>query len=174
MNKKTIPFAIALSVYDIPLSFYKDNNIKHVLLDLDNTLASYKEKTPSLKTKELINSLKNLGLSVAIASNNTSERVHNFAKELDISAYCALRKPFAGPLKKVIKKEGFKQEETILIGDQILTDVYAGNKAGIRVILTKPLTPLDPPWTKINRLLSKRKMEKLYKEPYKSMWKEIL
>ena len=78
MNKKAIPFAIALSVYDIPLSFYKDNNIKHVLLDLDNTLASYKEKTPSLKTKELINSLKNLGLSVAIASNNTSERVHNF------------------------------------------------------------------------------------------------
>lgn len=174
MNKKAIPFAIATSAYDIPLSFYKENNIKHILFDLDNTLASYKEKVPSDKAKELIKRLKENGLSVAIASNNTSERVHNFAKELDIPAYCALRKPFAGPLKKVIEKEKLNKNETVLIGDQILTDVYAGNKAGIRVILTKPLTPLDPPWTKINRVLARGKMRKLYKEPYKSQWKEII
>ncbi len=174
MNKRAIPFAIAKSVYDIPLSFYKENGIKHILLDLDNTLASYKEKRPSLKTKELIKKLKEAGLSVAIASNNTNERVHNFAKELEIPAYCALRKPFAGPLKKLMKKENLEQSSTVLIGDQILTDVYAGNRAGIRVILTKPLTPLDPPWTKINRFLSRNKMKKLYKEPYKSKWKEIV
>ncbi len=174
MNKKAIPFAIAKSVYKIPLSFYAENGIKHILLDLDNTLASYKEKTPSKETKELIKTLKDAGLSVAIASNNTNERVHNFAKELGIPAYCAMKKPFSGPLKKVIEKESFNPNETILIGDQILTDVYAANGAGIRAILCKPLTPLDPPWTKINRFLAKGKMRKLYKKPYINMWKEIL
>lgn len=174
MKNKAIPFAIATSVYQIPISFYIDNGIKHILLDLDNTLASYKDKSPSKETKDLIQNLKNNGLSVAIASNNTSERVHNFAKELDIKAYCNMKKPFAGPLKKVIMNEGFNPNETVLIGDQILTDVYAANKAGIRAILCKPLTPLDPPWTRVNRFLARGKMKKLYKEPYKHMWKEIL
>ena len=54
MNKKAIPFAIASSVYEIPFSFYKENGIKHILLDLDNTLACYKDKLPSEKTKKLI------------------------------------------------------------------------------------------------------------------------
>ena len=174
MKNKAIPFAIAKSVYQIPISFYINNGIKHVLLDLDNTLASYKDKLPSEETKKLIQSLKDAGLSVAIASNNTNERVRNFAKELGINAYCDMRKPFAGPLKKVIQKEGFNPDETTLIGDQILTDVYAANKAGIKAILCMPLTPLDPPWTRINRFFAKGKMKKLYKEPYKHMWKEIL
>lgn len=173
MNKLAIPYAIAKSAYDIPLSFYKENGIKHILFDLDNTLASYKDDKPNEKTKELVISLKKEGIHVSIASNNTSKRVHTFAKDLDIPAYCALRKPFAGPLKKLLKREGMNPNETFLIGDQILTDVYAGNKAGIRVILCMPLTKLDPPWTKVNRFLSKMKMKQLYKEPYKNMWKGI-
>lgn len=173
MNKLAIPYAIAKSVYEIPLSFYKENGIRHILLDLDNTLASYKEERPSERTKKLVNSLKGNGIHVAIASNNTNKRVHTFAKELGIPAYCALKKPFAGPLKKLMQKENINPNCALLIGDQILTDVYAGNRVGIKVVLCHPLTELDPPWTKINRFLSKRKMKQLYKEPYKNMWKGI-
>lgn len=173
MNKKAIPFAIASSVYNIPFSFYKENGIQNILLDLDNTLACYKDKFPSQKTKDFISSLKENGFRVAIASNNTNKRVLEFAKELEIPAYCALRKPFPGPLKTLLKKEGLSKKNTVLIGDQILTDVYAGNGAGIKVILTKPLTKLDPPWTRVNRFLSKRKMKQLYQEPYKQLWREI-
>ena len=64
MNKKAIPFAIASSVYEIPFSFYKENGIKHILLDLDNTLACYKDKLPSEKTKKLIQSLKENGYCI--------------------------------------------------------------------------------------------------------------
>ena len=173
MNKKAIPFAIASSVYEIPFSFYKENGVKHILLDLDNTLACYKDKFPSEKTKKFIQSLKENGFEVAIASNNTSKRVLDFAAEFKIPAYCALRKPFSGPLKSLMKREGFSKEDTILIGDQILTDVYAANGAHIRAILCKPLTKLDPPWTRVNRFLSKRKMKQLYQEPYKKLWREI-
>lgn len=173
MNKKAIPFAIASSVYEIPFSFYKENGIKHILLDLDNTLACYKDKLPSEKAKKLIQSLKENGYEVAIASNNTNKRVLEFAKELGIPAYCALRKPFSGPLKSLMRKEGFSKEDTVLIGDQILTDVYAANGAGVRAILCKPLTELDPLWTRVNRFFSKKKMKQLYQEPYKKLWREI-
>ncbi len=173
MNKKAIPFAIAKNAYSIPVSFYKENNIKNVLFDLDNTLACYKDKEPSKETFALIESLKKEGIFVAIASNNTNKRVLDFSKELNIPAYCALKKPFSGPLKKLLEKESLKIEETVLVGDQILTDVYAANGAGIRAILCYPLTKLDPIWTRINRILSKGKMKKLYKEPYKNMWRAI-
>ena len=171
MNKKAIPFAIFKSVYDIPLSFYKENGIKYVLLDLDNTLVSYKEKKPNPRVHSLIDSLKENGIHIAIASNNTNKRVLDFASDLGINAYCALKKPFSGPLKKVMKKEGIEPKEALLIGDQILTDVYAGNGAGIKVVLTLPLTRLDPPWTKINRFLSKGKVKQLLKDEYKYLWR---
>jgi len=174
MNKKAVPFAIAKSAYDIPLSFLEENKIKVVLFDLDNTLASYKEKAPSKRTFQLIDSLKKAGIFVAIASNNTNNRVKEFAKDLGIPAYCNLKKPFSGPLKKLLQREHFNPAETALIGDQIMTDTFAGNGAGIRVILTHPLTKIDPIWTKINRFLAKGKAKKLYQEPYRSMWKEIL
>ena len=61
MNKKAIPFAIASSVYEIPFSFYKENGIKHILLDLDNTLACYKDKLPSEKTKKFIQTTPDAG-----------------------------------------------------------------------------------------------------------------
>lgn len=173
MNKLAIPFAIAKSVYAIPLSYYKDNGIECIFLDLDNTLASYKDKIPSQEAKDLIKSLKEAGLKVAIASNNTSKRVNDFAEDLRIPAYCNLRKPFGGPLKKVMEKEKIDPNKTVLIGDQIMTDVYAGNRAGIKVILCNPLTELDPIWTKINRFLGKGKMTKLYQKPYIDLWKGI-
>ncbi len=173
MNKKAIPFAIAKNAYSIPVSFYKKNGIKNVLFDLDNTLACYKDKDAPEITLKLVEALKKEGIFVAIASNNTNKRVLDFSKELNIPAYCALKKPFSGPLKRLLEKEGLKKEETVLVGDQILTDVYAANGAGIRAILCYPLTKLDPIWTKINRILSKGKMKKLYKKPYKDMWRAI-
>lgn len=173
MNKRAIPYAMAESAYAIPLSFYKDNGIKVVLFDLDNTLSSFKDAKPSERTLKLIANLKENGIFCAIASNNTSKRVETFAKDLGIPAYCNLKKPFAGPLKKLIKREGFTKEGTVLIGDQILTDTYAGNGAGIRVILTKPIVAYDPIWTRVNRFLSKRTLKKLYEEPYRSQWRII-
>lgn len=173
MNKLAIPFAIAKSVYDIPLSYYKDNGIEYIFLDLDNTLASYKDKTPSKEAKDLIEAMKLEGYKVAIASNNTNKRVTDFAKDLNIPAYCNLRKPFGGPLKKVMEKEHIDPAKAMLIGDQIMTDVYAGNRAGIKVVLCEPLTKLDPIWTKINRFLGKGKMKRLYEKPYKDMWKRV-
>ena len=76
-------------------------------------------------------------------------------------------------IEKYLSYPKFSKEDTVLIGDQILTDVYAANSAGIRAILCKPLTELDPLWTRVNRFLSKKKMKQLYQEPYKKLWREI-
>lgn len=170
MNKRKLPWKIASDIYSIPLSFFKEEGIENILLDLDNTLASYKDKKPSKRTIDLIDSYLKAGFKVAIASNNTNERVKEFAKELGIPAYCGLAKPFSGPLKKMIAKEGFDKEKTVLIGDQIMTDAKAANKAGIKSILTMPIAPIDPIWTRINRFLSKSIIKKLKTSEYEYLW----
>ena len=39
--KKLIPDFYCKNIFEIPLSFYKDNSIKYILSDLDNTLDGY-------------------------------------------------------------------------------------------------------------------------------------
>ena len=39
--KRLIPDYYCKSIFDIPMSFFKENNITHVFSDLDNTLDAY-------------------------------------------------------------------------------------------------------------------------------------
>lgn len=149
------PDFLCSSVYDIPFSFYEDRGIAFILLDLDNTLASYLDKAPSDKTKRWIKELKGKGIRPIIASNNTSRRVHDFASSLEIEHFSSLRKPFTKRLLKILREKGLKIEEGALIGDQLLTDVQAGKGAGLLTILSDPLVKEDGPWTKINRVLER-------------------
>jgi len=167
--KKTpnwFPTYRANSIFEIPLSFYAEHGIKVVLSDLDNTLDDYRVQTPSPRTRELIENLKKAGIEFYIASNNTSKRVSVYAESLGIKVFSGLMKPFSGPLKKLIQNEGFKKEEVVLIGDQVLTDVKAGNGAGIMTILTEPISKGDIIWTRFNRVFEKKKRKKILSETY--------
>lgn len=164
--KRWIPTYRAKSIYDIPISFYKENNIKIILSDLDNTLDAFNVKEPSQRTFNLVKDLTEAGITIMIASNNTWKRVHGYADKLGIRAVCRLHKPSGKYLKRFIESQKFNFDDVVLIGDQVLTDLYAGSGAGIRTVLTEPICPLDPPWTKVNRILEKTRRKKIYKMPY--------
>lgn len=172
MNKIFIPTHLAKSIYSLSPETLKSLNIKTVLSDLDNTLASFRSKDADEKTLEYINNLKENGIAFYIASNNTSERVRRFASTLGIKTLSGLRKPLSRKLKKLLKSEGLDPETTVLIGDQIMTDVIAGNGAGIRTILCDKLVKEDPPWTKFNRLFEKGKRKKIVEQELSKYIKE--
>jgi len=176
MAKKKIwvPTYQASSIYDIPMSFFLEKGITTVLSDLDNTLDAYNIKDPNPRAFELVKKFKEASIAFYIASNNTSKRVKRYAASLGVDAFCGLRKPFSGPLKRTIKKQGFDVTKTVLIGDQVLTDVIAGNGAGIITILTEPISKDDAPWTRVNRILERGKRKKLKKEPYNSKERVII
>ncbi|MBZ4668522.1 MAG: YqeG family IIIA-type phosphatase, partial [Defluviitaleaceae bacterium] len=58
--------------------------------------------------------------------------------------------------------------ETALIGDQIFTDVWGGNKAGIKTILVVPVSERDEWVTKIKRGLE-RIVIKIYERQRKKV-----
>ena len=71
-------------VTDVDIAFLQKNDIKAVLLDIDNTLSPHGAILPYDGVCEWINNLKNSGIKVTIISNNKEKRVRLFAENLKI------------------------------------------------------------------------------------------
>ena len=171
MNKANIPYRHATSAFEVDPSFFLNLGIKVVLCDLDNTLAFYGSSAPTPECRAWVCKMKNAGIEVYICSNGLGKRVAKFGAALNVPCAFFMRKPNPKPLLSLLKEKGWNKEEVILIGDQIQTDVLAGNRAGIKVLLTEPLGKKEPPWTKWNRLFDKPKRRKLNKKGMLISWR---
>lgn len=155
MFKAFIPFAHALSVYEIEPEFFTKHGVKTLFIDLDNTLDSYKACDPKPETKEMIARLIKAGITPVVISNNKGKRVGSYVEQLGIDYVFSARKPFATKIKKYISEHNLDKSEVMLVGDQMMTDVLAAHGAGIRVVLTEKIVKEDQWTTHINRLFDR-------------------
>lgn len=155
MFKKFVPFAHAKSIYEIDPEFFVRNGVKTLFVDLDNTLDSYKSRKPKEHTINYINKLKAAGIEPVIISNNKPHRVCGFADKAGIEYLASAHKPGAKRIKQEIARRGRTNNEVMLVGDQMMTDVLAAYKAKIRVVLTEKVVKEDQWTTHINRLFDR-------------------
>ena len=153
--KSFIPFAHAQSIYEIDPEFFKRNGVKTLFIDLDNTLDSYKARVPQERTINMVNKIKETGVIPVIISNNRPERVSGYANALGIEFLASARKPFSKRIKKELAKRNLTNEEVMLVGDQMMTDVQAARGAKIRVVLTEKIVKEDQWTTHINRIFDR-------------------
>lgn len=173
MLKIRVPFAHASSIYDIDVAFYKKLGIKYVLSDLDNTLDSYKTKLPSSRAIELKNKLKENDIELVIISNNTGKRVSLYSNELGVRYLSAVGKPFASKLLRKLNENNIDKNCSIMIGDQVVTDITCANRARIKSVLTDKLVKEDQPTTRINRLLDRPLRKALKRKHLLKDWREF-
>ena len=143
------------SVEDITIDLLNKNNIKGLILDIDNTLIDYDKNLPE-GIINWCNNLKAEGIKMCILSNtNKVEKVKKVAKKLDLEYRYFAHKP---------KKKGFYEAKEILkleneniavVGDQVFTDVLGGNRCNMFTILTVPIDERDILLTKIKRPFEK-------------------
>lgn len=126
-------------ITDIDIAFFIENKFNCVLLDVDNTLTTHGHPEPYEKVPEWINALKENNLKIYIVSNNTNKRVAPFAKKLGIGYIGNAAKPFSFRIKKSISRLNCNRENTVLIGDQLFTDILCGKCAKIKTVLVKPI-----------------------------------
>lgn len=158
------PDAYYKNIYTINYDKLRDNNIKCLLFDLDNTCIPYTECKPNKKLKELFDKLQNDGFKVIIFSNSPRSRLEPFKRELRIDCCANAGKPRKKNFLKVIKTYNLDLSEIAMIGDQLVTDIYGANKVGIMTILVNPMSDIDMPFTKIYRFIEKRKISKMSKK----------
>lgn len=173
MLKCRIPFAHASSIYDIDVSFYKKLGIKYVLSDLDNTLDSYKTKLPSNKAVELKKILQENEIELIIISNNTGKRVSTYSDALGIRYLSSVGKPFATKLLKKLAENKIDIDKSIMIGDQVVTDITCANRANIKSVLTDKLVKEDQWTTRFNRLFDRPLRKALKRKHLLKDWREI-
>ncbi len=155
MFKKFIPYAHASSIYEIPVDFYQQNNVRFLLIDLDNTLDSYRSQVPTERAQQLVLDLKKVNVEPIVISNNCCKRVSKYAELLKVECLYSAKKPFSYKIKRYLKKREIKNTETMLVGDQIITDVLAGRGVRIRVVLTEKIVKEDQWTTRFNRLFDR-------------------
>lgn len=173
MRKNKLPFCHAKTIYELPIDFFKKLKVKYLLVDLDNTLDSYKTKIPSKKAIALKHNLDSEGIELIIISNNRGKRVSRYANALHVRFLSGARKPFSFKLRKFILINKINKDETMMIGDQLLTDVKCGIGAGLRVILVDKLVKEDQWTTRFNRLLDNPKRRRLLKKGYLRSWRSV-
>lgn len=146
--------------YEATAEFLISKGIKGIVLDVDNTLEPYENPMPTERVVAWLDSLKQNGISAAIVSNNDSERISLFNKELGLPAYSKAGKPFKKYVICAMSDMGTTPENTILMGDQVFTDVWAAHNAGIPAILVPPIKDKTDLLTRFKRLLEKPVLKK--------------
>lgn len=159
--KKYIPYMYAKNVFKINYNKLKQNGIKCLLFDLDNTLVEAKSSNPSTEIKNLLNKLSK-DFKIIIISNSPTKRLKKINNILKVDFYAFSLKPLKRNFKKVIKDNKFSNDEIVLIGDQFMTDVLGGNRMKIKTILVDPLSS-DLVYTKLNRVIENKIIKKLNK-----------
>ena len=137
--------------------------IKGIILDIDNTLEPYENEAPGEKVVSWLNSLSEKGIRAAIVSNNEKKRVELFNKDLKLPAYYKAKKPFKKNLLRAMADMNTTPNETLLMGDQVFTDVWAAHNAKIKAILVPPIKDKRDIFTRFKRLLEKPILKKYEK-----------
>ncbi|HZK10921.1 MAG TPA: YqeG family HAD IIIA-type phosphatase [Atribacterota bacterium] len=144
------------SVYNIDLmKLKKIKNIKGIIVDLDNTLVAWGKKEVSQKMIDWVKEVKKLGLKICIVSNTNSKRVAEFSKIFNIPYHSKYFKPFSIAFNNGLKILDTKKAETVVIGDQIFTDILGGNRLKLLTILVVPIAKKDSIGTFLHRNIEK-------------------
>ena len=159
------------SVFQIDIEKLANSGFKGIITDLDNTLVGLDVKTPTKEIQEWFKKANDLGLTITIVSNNNEKRVSGFSKDLDVDFIFKARKPMGRAFKKAIQHMNIKPEETIVIGDQMLTDVLGGNNNGLYTIMVVPVKKTDGFLTRLNRIIERRLLNYFKRKGYIT-WEE--
>ncbi|MEH7343792.1 YqeG family HAD IIIA-type phosphatase [Bacillus sp. JJ1532] len=151
MLKQFLPDQHVRSIFEITPEKLKEYGIKGIITDLDNTLVEWDRPNATPKLINWFEEMKNSNVMITIVSNNNDNRVRSFSEPLNIPFIPLARKPLGRAFNRALLEMGLKKEETVVIGDQLLTDVLGGNRSGFRTILVVPVAQTDGFITRFNR-----------------------
>lgn len=161
MFKKLYPTKYLDSSYSIDYEQLYRSGIRGLIYDIDNTLVEHGMPATERAIK-LFEQLRSIGFDTCLISNNKEPRVKPFADAVGSKYVYDAHKPSRKNYIRAMELMGTNTGNTYFIGDQIFTDVYGANRAGIPSILVKPIHPKEE-----IQIVLKRKLEKIVLFCYK-------
>ena len=174
------PNLFCKDVTEITIEILRKNNIKGLILDVDNTLIDY-HRNLDQKINKWVDNLKKENIKFCIVSNsNNHEKVKKVSEELDIPYFYFAKKPFKRGFLKAKNKmnlndkivveevvEDLNEVNIAVVGDQVLTDVLGANRCNMFSILVEPINEKDIFITKVKRPIERCIMNRYFKKMQK-------
>ena len=88
-------------------------------------------------------------------SNNREPRVTPFANALKTLYVYKAGKPKRRGYEEGMRRMGTQRSNTLFVGDQLFTDVWGANRAGMHSILVKPMNPKEEIQIVVKRYVEK-------------------
>jgi len=150
------------SIFLIPYQELWQKKIRGLIFDIDNTLTPFDKQLPPSKVVALLKRLERMGFRICLLTNNTNGRLKRFNANLNLDGFANAAKPLARGVRKSMEKMGTSPAHTAIIGDQLLSDIWAGKNARITTILVKPMTERDFFFVHAKRVIERLLLRKYF------------
>lgn len=150
------PWRRERAITDVDVDELAASGVRCVLFDRDNTVVPRDTGMAPADVMDWICRVREAGIALCMVSNNFhSQQVEASAAELGCAVVHHAMKPAPFAVRRALALVGVEASEAVLIGDQVFTDVMAGNLAGVRTILVEPQSTSDLWYTHIFRVFER-------------------
>lgn len=150
------PWRRERAITDVDVDELATSGVRCVLFDRDNTVVPRDTGVAPESVMDWICRVREAGIALCMVSNNFhSQQVEASAAELGCAVVHHAMKPAPFAVRRALALVGVDASEAVLIGDQVFTDVMAGNLAGVRTILVEPQSTSDLWYTHIFRVFER-------------------
>ncbi len=171
MKPDLIPNYWAPRFEDIDFSFVLNEKRRYLCVDLDNTLLPQKGHQVTDSVLQCLESLRQQQAfeDICLISNvmlpgHRVSRLYRLAEVMAIKhvvpCYFWNRKPGFQPFSKALSLLKAKPEETVMVGDQIFSDIVGGNRSGLFTVWLDPIS--SDHWSTL--ITGRRRREQVLKQ----------
>ena len=125
------------SIKDINYKYLKEHNYKNIIFDIDNTIMPVNDINVEKELIDFMNTLKK-DFNICILSNNGDWRVNPVKEKLEVLGFANAKKPSKYAYDKALELLHSNAENTVMVGDQMLSDIVFANRYKLYSILVEP------------------------------------
>ncbi|CAP18432.1 Had superfamily phosphatase, subfamily IIIa [Candidatus Phytoplasma mali] len=128
------------NIFKIPYDLFLSQGFKGIFFDLDNTLMCYSDKNLSNFTKKFLQKI-NEKFKIVIVSNASKKKLQKICNNDFLYVYLNIfcKKPSLFGFKHALKLINLPFNQVLMVGDQLITDIWGAHKMKIKSILVKPI-----------------------------------
>jgi len=127
----------------------------HVLLDMDNTVLSRATHDVPSDVSSWIAKAREAGIEFCLLSNNWHRSPYEEGAKLEMAVVAKACKPLSPAFIAARRKIGGSRNSTLVVGDQLSTDILGAHLAGLQAYLVCPLVEQESKRTRAIRTLER-------------------
>ena len=154
MRFSFLPGYLTDALTDLTPEFFREKDIRLLMLDFDNTIVPYTTNAPTPLMEQWLRDMAASDIRLCVVSNSKKDRVRKFCAAYGIDCITHAKKPFSRGIRQCLARYGLPAASCALVGDQIFTDTLGANCCGVTAILVRAIDNHNV-WLKLRHVAEK-------------------